>query len=269
MNVLSLFDGMSCGQIALDELGVDVKNYYASEIDKHAIKVTQSNYSKTVQLGDVTKLNAKDLPEIELLMGGSPCQGFSFAGKQLNFKDERSKLFFEFVRIMDEVKPKYFLLENVRMSKKSQDVISHYLGVEPVMINSSNFTAQNRVRYYWTNIPISEYKDLEVTLESVVGQPCVGASRRGRYISGKSGKTIQKEELRKDLKANSMTTVSKNCMVKIKSTGELRNLNRNEAEKLQSIPINYTDSVSLSQSLKMLGNGWTVSVIKHILKNLK
>ena len=231
--------------------------------------MTQSNYPKTIQVGDVVSVNGLDLPKIDLLYGGSPCQGFSFAGKQLNFKDPRSVLFFEFVRLLKETKPKYFLLENVRMNKENQDVISKYLGVEPVLINSRLVSAQNRVRYYWTNIPLTQPIDLNITLSDVIGQECIGASKRGRYISGNSGKTHQKEELRSDCKANAMTTVAKNCMVKIKSTGELRNLYRNEAEVLQCVPRNYTRNVSVSQSLKMLGNGWTVDVIKHIFKNLK
>lgn len=152
LNVLSLFDGMSCGQIALNRLGFQIENYFASEIDKYAIKVTQSNYPNTIQLGDVTKIDSVDLPEIDLLIGGSPCQGFSFAGKQLNFSDPRSALFFEFVRLLKELKPKYFFLENVKMKKEYQDVITQYLGVEPVSLNSSLISAGSRPRLYWTNI---------------------------------------------------------------------------------------------------------------------
>ena len=158
MNVLSLFDGMSCGQLALKRANISVDNYYASEIDKYAIEIARKNFQNTVHLGDVQDIlkfwKHNKFPKIDLLMGGSPCQGFSFAGKQLNFSDPRSKLFFEFVRIMKEVKPKYFLLENVAMKKESQDVITSYMGVEPIMINSSLFSAQNRKRLYWTNIPI-------------------------------------------------------------------------------------------------------------------
>ena len=153
MNVLSLFDGMSCGRIALERLGIKVDNYYASEIDKYAIQVSQANYPDIIQVGDVTELDTSTLPKIDLVMGGSPCQGFSFAGKQLAFDDPRSALFFEFVRCVKELKPKYFLLENVRMKKEYLDVISEYMGVEPIMINSALVSAQNRVRYYWTNIP--------------------------------------------------------------------------------------------------------------------
>jgi DNA-cytosine methyltransferase len=154
MNVLSLFDGMSCGQIALNKLGIKYDNYFASEIDKYAIQVTQKNYPNTKQIGSVTEVKGEDLPNIDLLFGGSPCQGFSFAGKQLNFDDPRSKLFFEFVRLLEETKPKHFLLENVKMKKDYQNIISEYLGVDPILINSSLVSAQNRQRLYWTNIPV-------------------------------------------------------------------------------------------------------------------
>lgn len=153
MNVLSLFDGISCGQIALERAGIKVDNYFASEIDKHAIKVTQTNYPNTIQLGDVTKWREWDLPKIDLILAGSPCQGFSYAGKQLNFADPRSALFFEFVKIRNKLNPKYFLLENVRMKKEALDVISDHMGVAPILINSSLVSAQSRDRYYWTNIP--------------------------------------------------------------------------------------------------------------------
>lgn len=156
MNVLSLFDGMSCGQIALRELGIKVDKYFASEIDKHAIAQTQLNFPETIQLGSVTEVKATDLPPIDLLIGGSPCQGFSFAGKQLNFSDPRSVLFFEYERILKEtreINPNVlFLFENVRMKRQFEAVISEQLGLQPVMINSALVSAQNRVRLYWTNI---------------------------------------------------------------------------------------------------------------------
>ena len=173
MNVLSLFDGMSCGQIALNRAGIKYDNYYASEIDKHAIKVTMANYPNTIQLGSVLDVKASDLPKIDLLIGGSPCQGFSIAGKQLNFDDPRSKLFFEFVRLLRECNPKYFLFENVKMKKEYQDIISERLGVEPIHINSNVFSAQDRKRSYWTNIifsalPIENKSTVEDILESEV-----------------------------------------------------------------------------------------------------
>jgi len=169
INVLSLFDGLSCGNIALERAGIKVGQYFASEIDKWAIQIANKNYPNIIQLGDVTKFDETKLPKIDLLIGGSPCQGFSFAGKQLNFDDPRSKLFFVYVYMLKQLKPKYFLLENVRMSKQSQDVISEHLGVQPIKINSSLVSAQNRVRLYWTNIPnVTQPEDKGLKLKDIL-----------------------------------------------------------------------------------------------------
>ncbi len=162
MNVLSLFDGMSCGRIALERAGIKVDKYFASEVDKYAIQVAKKNYPDTIHMGDVQEImypESFDGHKIDLVIGGSPCQGFSFAGKNLNFDDPRSKLFFEYARLVKECKPKYFLLENVRMKQESQDVISEILGVKPIAINSSLVSAQNRNRLYWTNIPVLSLPD--------------------------------------------------------------------------------------------------------------
>jgi len=212
INVLSLFDGMSCGQIALERCGIKVNNYFASEIDKHAIKVTQHNYPQTRQIGSVIDVKATDLPKIDLLYGGSPCQGFSFSGKQLNFEDPRSKLFFEFVRLVKEVKPKYWMLENVKMKKEYQDVISEYLGVEPVKINSNLVSAQNRNRLYWVNFDIQQPKDKGIILKDIVedGLTSLELAQRGRY---ENDKTIQKYELNGKEKSNTLTTVAKDTLL--------------------------------------------------------
>lgn len=178
MKVLSLFDGMSCGQIALKKLGVSVDTYYASEIDKYAIEITQKNFPGTIQVGDITKLKAEDFKDVDLMLAGSPCQGFSFAGKQLAFDDPRSALFFEFIRLLKEIKPKYFLLENVRMKKEFIDVISEQVskcypeilfGIEPILINSSLLSAQSRQRLYWTNIQgVTQPKDKNIVLKDIL-----------------------------------------------------------------------------------------------------
>lgn len=173
MNVLSLFDGMSCGQIALERAGFKVDKYFAAEIDKYAMQVTQANYPDTIQIGDACQVKAKDLPKIDIILAGSPCQGFSLAGKQLNFSDERSALFFEFVRILKEVRKinpdVFFLLENVKMKREYQDIISDYMGCNPIVINSALLSAQNRVRLYWTNIPvIGEPKDKGILLKDIL-----------------------------------------------------------------------------------------------------
>lgn len=192
MNVLSLFDGMSCGQQALQRSGIQVTNYYASEIDKYAIQITQKNYPKTIQIGSVIDVKSEDLPQIDLLIGGSPCQNLSFAGtrkglttkenieihslelymqlKSDGFKFEgQSYLFWEYMRLLKETKPKYFLLENVVMGKKWQKVFSDAIGCEPIMINSSLVSAQTRKRLYWTNIPnITQPQDMEIYLKDIL-----------------------------------------------------------------------------------------------------
>ena len=194
MRILSLFDGMSCGQIAINRLEIKDYTYYASEIDKYAIQITQKNFPNTIQVGDVTKLKSIDFKNIDLMLAGSPCQGFSFAGKQLAFDDPRSQLFFEFVRLLNELKPKYFLLENVRMKKEYLDIITEYLGVEPVLINSSLLSAQNRQRYYWTNIPFNKnmvdkgiiLKDiLETNPNEVVKMSDKFVNRQMKNVKGK------------------------------------------------------------------------------------
>jgi len=361
MKVLSLFDGMSCGQLALQKVGANVTKYYASEIDKYAIQIAKKNFPNTIHLGDVTTVDATNL-EIDLLVGGSPCQGFSFAGKQLNFDDPRSKLFFEFVRILKECKPKYFLLENVVMAKASQQVISQYLGVEPIEINSSLVSAQHRKRLYWTNIPFEMPDDKNILLKDILENGlasdkmtkdgkayCLTARYQGAvwwnsiqrkqrtmvkvdkpiskyglkqvgvanlnghdllkrvYSSeGKSptlnahggGNTEPKVALEQfkinpeivsnyvpDLKGAVCDPYNKRIIKGDKSTAlrtnssngntwvndekhSWRKLTPLECERLQTVPDNYTQGVSNTQRYKMIGNGWTVDVIAHILKNI-
>ena len=205
MNVLSLFDGMSCGQIALDRLGIKVDNYFACEIDKYAMQVTQANFPNTIQLGDVTKVDLSELPKIDLVLAGSPCQGFSFAGKQLAFDDPRSSLFFEFIKILKEVKPKYFLLENVRMKQEFLNIITEQVsscypeipfGIEPILINSSLVSAQSRQRYYWTNIPnIKQPEERGIVLRDILEEnpneaPTKDTARNRRHYKGLDDKSL-------------------------------------------------------------------------------
>jgi len=282
MNALSLFDGMSCGQIALNRAGIKYDKYFASEIDKPAIKVTMANYPNTIQLGSVLDVKATDLPKIDLLIGGSPCQGFSFAGKQLNFNDPRSSLFFEYVRLLRECTPKYFLLENVKMKKEYEDVITDFLGVSPVKINSSLVSAQNRERLYWTNIPIKTMpEDKGLTLKDVVSnanhhkitirypdtvrrtknyaqydQTLKGhrsQDQRFFYLAGKSG----------------CITKSRSSIPKVEYGDEIILLLPEEVENLQTVPTGYTNIVKTQDRYAMLGNGWTVDVIAHIFKGIK
>jgi len=304
MNVLSLFDGMSCGQLALQRAGIQVENYFAAEIDKYAIKVTQANFPGTVQLGDVTAVDPDSLPDIDLLIGGSPCQGFSFAGKQLNFDDPRSKLFWEYVRLLNALKPKYFLLENVKMKKESMDVITEALGVEPIFINSNLVSAQNRQRYYWTNIPVSKLPDDKgIVLADILEDGHVDRDKShcidANYFKGGNLKSyFEKHRRQLVFSKDGMCHVGDagisdkyayvnrvyhpsgkgpslvasdggHLQPKVsKGTTEYRKLTPLECERLQTVPEGYTNHVSNTQRYKMLGNGWTVDVVSHIMKGL-
>ena len=397
MNVLSLFDGMSCGRIALDRLGIKVDNYYASEIDKYAMQVSAANYPDIIQVGDVTELDTSTLPNIDLVMGGSPCQGFSVAGKGLAFDDPRSALFFEFIRCVKELKPRYFLLENVNMKKEYLNIITEYMGVEGIKINSALVSAQNRQRWYWTNITgieqpeqrgivlrdiletddleeynlsekankraknnprsrafkpnqeksgallANQYKQSTDSLYALTVNTCQGGNREPKVLAGAfrgrykdDGYIEQKLEIRQGGKTNSLTTVQKdnvvtetievnkqkkqltikeatkkgyttiedgdcfdmtfaksktrrgrnmkdksNCLTAANydymryehSDQEKevywRKLTPVECERLQTVPDNYTNHVSNTQRYKMLGNGWTIEVIAHILKKIE
>tara|TARA_R100001086_G_scaffold237025_1_gene160849 strand:- start:426 stop:1727 length:1302 start_codon:yes stop_codon:yes gene_type:complete len=430
IKVLSLFDGMSCTQLALQQCGIEVDTYYASEIDKYAIQVTQENFPNTIQIGDVCNVDPKDYKDIDLITCGSPCQGFSFAGKQLAFDDPRSALFFEFIRILKEIKPKYFLLENVRMKQQFQDVITDQVSacypdfqgedlfegkIKPILINSALLSAQNRLRLYWTNIPnVEQPEDQGIVLKDILvkeeewqeevpqylqnhfhGEPRAnqvrhidvgksktltatmykgqiqswikkdveisdklndrltnnprsrafqpnqeksgallanqhkqstdslfalkepkqvgvavdinghdilkrvyspegksptlntmqGGNREPKVLSGawrarsyddegqrvkwKETKPKQMLELRKDEKSNALSSVEKDNVAVSEEKLSWRKLLPIECERLQTVPDNYTNCVSKTQRFKMLGNGFTVSVISHILKNME
>jgi len=304
MNVLSLFDGMSCGQIALDQLGIHVDTYFAAEIDKYAIKVAKANYPDMIHLGDVRDVKAESLPKIDLLIGGSPCQGFSFAGKQLNFDDPRSQLFFEYVRLLKALQPKYFLLENVKMKKESEQVITDMLGVEPIEINSNLVSAQNRRRLYWTNIPYEGAPaDKGIKLKDILEDGftdrdkshCIDANyfkggnlksyfeknRRQLVFSDSglchvgdadlSGHDSLKRVYHEQGKAPTVTANGGgNNEPKLFIEPDMwRKLTPTECERLQTVPDGYTAHVSNTQRYKMLGNGWTVDVIKHLFKGMK
>ena len=287
MKVLSLFDGMSCGQIALERVGIKVDEYYASEIDKFAIKVAKKNYPATIQIGDVTKIDFSKYKDIDLLIAGSPCQGFSYAGKQLNFRDERSKLFFEFAKALKVVKPKYFLLENLCMKKEFEDVITHILGVKPIKINSNLFTAQNRKRLYWTNIQFdTNIKDKGLLLKDVLKDTfsekellSEKVKERFRFVNSNSYIGTTKPSFRKigqrdwvygdENKMGCLVATDYKQPKQVFHNGVLRKISPEECEELQTVPIGYTDCVSNTQRYKMLGNGWTIDVIAHIFKGLK
>jgi DNA-cytosine methyltransferase len=277
MNVLSLFDGMSCGQIALNRAGIKYDKYFASEIDEYAIKVTQHNYPETIQIGDVTKIKSENLPQIDLIIGGSPCQGFSFAGKQLNFDDPRSKLFFEFVRLKNELKPKYFLLENVKMKKEYEKIITEYLNVEPILINSNLVSAQNRERLYWTNISnITQPENKNILVKDILDFNSEHKILSEKTINKhnfykKNYKPIGKSPtLTTELAHGTGKNITPKCHYEIKEiTGEDRVFSPIECERLQTVPDNYSSVVSNTQRYKMLGNGWTIDVVTHIFKNIQ
>ena len=284
INVLSCFDGMSCGRIALERAGIEVDNYFSSEIDPYAIKIANKNYPQDEgnRLGNILKVKASDLPKIDLLIGGSPCQGFSFAGKQLNFEDERSKLFFEYVRLLKECKPKYFLLENVKMKKEYEQVISDLLGVEPILINSSVVSAGSRPRLYWTNIPYTEINKQEIKLNDILldgysnrdKSHCIDANYgRGtnlrRYLYRGSRQVIfTDKEFMKKLFDNKPSIEECNTIGN-ENKDKWRKLLAIECERIQNVPDNYTEGVPDFWRYHMIGNGWTVDVIAHIFKGLK
>ena len=271
MNVLSLFDGMSCGQIALEKLGIKVDKYFASEIDKYAIQVTQSNYPNTIQVGGVEFVTKEMINhKIDLLYGGSPCQSFSRAGDGTGF-DGKSKLFWEFVRVLKETNPKYFLLENVIMKKEWEQVITDALGVEPIEIVSSKFVPQNRRRLYWTNIPnVEQPKQVDYNVNDFFdGDGFPSACDVKRIFKEKKLFNTITATYYKGIRGSSRPAVSTKEGFLDDDRDAHRMLTPNECEALQTVPKNYTDCVSKTQRYKMLGNGWTVDVIKHIFKNLK
>jgi len=290
MNVLSLFDGMSCGQIALNKLGIKYDNYFASEIDKYAIKVTQANYPSTKQLGCITELDGTKLPKINLLLGGSPCQDLSQAkpnGEGLN--GERSGLFWEYIRVLKETKPIYFLLENVVMKKEWVDIISNELGVQPIEINSNLVSCQNRRRLYWTNIPnVEQPSDKGIVLGDIIFDDTYKNFTDERITKTKkitknyikwdmSGKQYWSQQDRAYFKEKKVCTLPKsNPANKLNIVLDFENdiyrrMHPIEAERCQNVPDNYTkiEGVSTNRRLEMLGNGWTVDVIKHFFKALK
>lgn len=286
MNVLSEFDGISCGQLALQRAGIFVENYYASEIDKYAIQIAKKNFPNTIHLGDVRNWKSWDVPKIDLLIAGSPCQGFSNAGKGLNFDDPRSKLFFEFVNTLKFLRDKnpdlIFLLENVRMKQEWQDIISEQVGVKPIKINSALASAQNRVRLYWTNIQgITQPEDKGIFWKDVMELD----AKNVFYYTSKSFEWIDKSKYRRNkFKLYNVKTKEKMQMVEamhykgysnqrcfgIKDiTGKVRYVSVIECERLQTLPDNYTEGVSNTQRYKCIGNGWTIDVIAHILSFMK
>lgn len=304
MNVLSLFDGISCGMIALNRAGIVVDKYYASEIDKSAIKISDSNYPNIIRIGDVRSVDGGLYKNIDLLIGGSPCQSFSFAGKRIGMATQEnieittleqylglknnafeflgfSYLFWEYVRILKESCPRYFLLENVKMNKKWENIITTALGVEPILINSSLVSAQNRKRLYWTNIPVKNMpkdkglflKDIVVDRKDKEGYNCT------QRVLNKIEGTLAKEKAVKNTRTLNQKSKCLMCGQNISNTGATNIFYEDtkdyfiptpvECERLQTVPDNYTDGISNTQRYKCIGNGWTIDVIAHIFSGLK
>lgn len=312
MNVLSLFDGISCGQIALERAGIKVDKYYASEICEYSIKITKKNYPSTIEIGDVREVTKEKIDsKIDLLIGGSPCQNFSFAGKMngastkdkvkiitleqyLSFKEQGfefdgySYLFWEYVRLLKEIKPKYFLLENVKMAKEWEQVITNALGIAPIEINSALVSAQDRKRLYWTNIPgIEQPKDKNIYIDDIlqydIEHKILPKTRLDytNYDTTKVDKSIHKNtatqignsrrfgnSVRSNGKAFTLRRINPNGI--IDENYNIREYTPIEAERLQTLPDNYTliDGIKKSERYEAIGNGWTVDVITHIFSYL-
>lgn len=291
-NVLSLFDGMSCGQLALNQSKIKYGKYYASEIDQDAINVALKNFPKTIQVGSVTDIDPKDFTDVDLIMFGSPCTDLSQSGRRrgmstsegekitnleqyLKLKEKgiefvgQSFLFWEAIRLLKAIKPKYFLMENTLMGEEWKTIVTETLGVEPVRINSSLVSTQNRERLYWSNLPnLTVPKDLHLNLESIIPN-AVAAGYRGRKLKGDSHYT-RFFTVRGDGKSNCLVTnpYSTNLVVQ---NGERRFITPEEAELIQTLPKGYTKLKKISNGAryKMIGNGWTINVINHIFKSAK
>lgn len=287
MKVLSLFDWIACWLVALKRIGIQPSSYYASEIDWYAKYIAKRNNPELIHIGNVKKVNGTDYEGIDLLIWGSPCQWFSFAGKQLNFEDKRSKLFFEYVRILKEAKPQYFLLENVVMRKEWIDIISNELyWVRPIEINSSLVSAQNRRRLYrvwkrngdsYDQISFSLPSNKNIKMRNIM-QSFVDKSY---FLSKKEIESIKKWKSYQNPLRNILLPQSKSptltargaweyhsWMILIRDKWKIRTLTPLECERLQTLPDNYTAWIEKAERYKMLGNGWTVDIIAHIFKSM-
>lgn len=281
INVLSLFDGMSCGQIALEKAGIKVNKYYAAEIKTHAIETTQLNYPDTVQLGDVTKIQAKDLPKIDLLIGGSPCQDFSAQNKERKgLEGLKSNLFFEYLRLKKELNPEFWLLENVWMLPEHFAGLSNYMETYPFETNGNLVSAANRRRLFWTNIGPAYYdlfdfrhcnipqpKDKKITLQSVLtdGYTKIKKANSLKTQNGfvinadyKKNESFIKRRVKKQF--DSIVYLSSDFDVK----KGIRFFNKTELERLHNIPENYTKNLNVKKAHDLIGDGWTVGIVEHI-----
>lgn len=300
MNVLSLFDGISCGMVALERVGIPITNYYASEIDKDAIKVSNDNYPNIIRVGDVTKLSYSGgvlyteygelvCGKIDLLIGGSPCQDFSSAratgmhgAGSSGLEGSKSRLFYEYLRILKEIRSEnhklLWLLENVKMKKESKEQLDLYLGVEGVGINSNLVSYQNRPRVYWSNIKFDipqdkgisfqDYKQVENLKEYKVPRTPSRERMWNKGLGKNSSSSCANVTLSE--KVYCLTTKQDRCPNSglVEYEDFCRFLTREELEQAQTLPVGYTKSVSYNKAQAVLGNGWTVDVVAHILKGI-
>lgn len=288
INVLSLFDGISCGRVALERAGIPVAQYYASEILSDAIKIAHKNYPDTVDLGDITKISDETmdaLPKIDLLIGGSPCQDLSVykfdRGECTGLNGEKSGLFYHYLRILKYIKPRFFLLENVPMLKQWEDTISDLLGVKPILINSSLVCAAERKRLYWTNIPgVSQPEDKGIVLADIVqnadevpqkywyDKPFTynGDDEKVQCALQMKGHRHMKEVYNLKGKCATLTTCNGgNLQKKVYQDGRCWKLTPLEYERLQTLPEGYTEGICDTARYSAIGNGWTVDIIARIL----
>ena len=291
INVLSLFDGISCGRVALERAGIPVAQYYASEILSDAIKIAHKNYPDTVDLGDITKISDETmdtLPQIDLLIGGSPCQDLSVykfdRGECTGLNGEKSGLFYHYLRILKYIKPRFFLLENVPMLKQWEDTISELLGVKPILINSSLVCAADRKRLYWTNIPgVSQPEDRGIVLADIVqnadevpqkywyDKPFTynGDDEKVQCTLQMKGHRHMKEVYNLKGKCATLKTCNGgNLQKKVYQDGRCRKLTPLEYERLQTLPEGYTEGICDTARYSAIGNGWTVDIIAHILGHI-
>lgn len=283
MKVLSLCDGMSCGQIALERAGIKVDKYFASEIKEIGIKVTKANYPDTIHIGDVTKISYKDgvlytengnfvVGHIDLVMFGSPCQTFSIAMKtelRIGLEDkQKSGLFLECFRILQEVNPTFFLMENVaRMKKEDENFITKLMGVEPIRINSKLVSPQLRDRLYWTNIPnVTIPNDKKMKLQDVLTSGYTDREKARALLVSDSRPLTTKTRMLHRYRNTGFTTL----IWEEKDNDEtVRYMNQTELERCQTVPEGYTKCLTRNEAADVLGDGWTVDVIAHILQHLQ
>ena len=293
-NVLSLFDGIGAGLLALKRAGFKVNNYYASEVDPSAMTVALFNHPEIQHIGDVEKVSGYDFPNIDLLIGGSPCTNLSSMGNRKGLEGDESRLFYEYLRILKECKPKYFLLENVAsMAQSERDIITALLEVQPIFINSALVSAQTRKRLYWTNIPnVQPPIDKNISFTDILEGGFTNQNKSHALLTNKlpltesglarfcfksTGQLIFKEkyfaELDKQTKVDRFSNMSKlgltkPCFDTRYRNGVFRNITITEAEALQTLPRDYTAGISMCNRFKAVGNSFTTDIIAHILKQI-